>query len=76
MIIEFGSKTGALCLSCGDFSVECHFFRIHEEPSHHPLYRTLYTVKGALCDGCRSRGESYMEEAIHRLMREYIGDGG
>lgn len=73
MRVEFSGQTQCCCMVCDRIRADCHFFRIHEDPGQPPLYRTLYSFKGTMCQGCRSHGEDFVESRVHELMKEYIG---
>ena len=73
MEIEYGNTTKARCVFCFRCQQDCKPFRILENNSFPPLYRTLYTFKLVVCLDCINRGNDYLKEEITKCMDEYIG---
>ena len=73
MQIEYGKEIKSFCILCDKHNQSCRTFRIVENNSLPPIYRTLYNFKCAICLDCINSGQEYLTKKIERCMDEYIG---
>jgi hypothetical protein len=74
MEFEFSSaKNIGQCIFCLKWQNSCVPFRICENSSLPPLYRTLYTFKNVVCPTCKESGHSDLCQMTKQYMDDYIG---
>jgi len=70
---EFAEPLLAPCVICNGAHKIGRPFKIVENNSLPPAYRTLYTFKCAICLECIGQGREYLTDEIKKCMDEYMG---
>jgi hypothetical protein len=72
--VEYGKpERYTQCIFCLKWQNSCLPFRILENSSLPPLFRTLYTFKCCICPSCKDQGPDFVKQRVLNYMDEYAG---